>query len=102
VTIVLGLTPIAVDVALPRGGDFVAALLSETPWPAGIAIQLRFTTGSTAIVWPATIAGPRASWDVPAAQVATLLAAAPTAVRLHYVEPDGTVLVWGRGRVYVV
>jgi hypothetical protein len=103
VTVTLGLQPISLDVALPSDGDFVAALVADQPWPAGVTIELRFSVPEQAsVVWTATIAGARASWDVPAAQVQVLADRDPTGVRLRYRDPDGSVLPWGRGRVFTV
>lgn len=100
----LGLTPLEMSVVLTHGGDFVASLVAVDPWPAGTQVELRFSTGPTAtpMVWPATVNGTTVSWDVPAVTVKLVIDAAATTARLHYIEPDGTVLVWGRGRVRTI
>lgn len=107
--VTFGWEPLEFVVALSRGGDFVFTLESQingaaTPWPAGIGIELRFSTTTpdedpTPIVWPATITGTNASWDVPATSVAAVLDAPARYARLRYTEADGSKLVWMRGNV---
>lgn len=103
-SVTLGLSPIEISVILTHGGDFVATLTADDPWPVGTEVELRFSTSPTAtpMVWPATVDGTSVSWDVPAATVQDVIDAAATTARLHYIESDGTVLVWGRGRVRTV
>ena len=97
----LGFVPVSITVSLSENGDFVAALESSAPWPAGSGVSLRFSgTGTT--TWAATMTTSRAQWDKTAAQVASLIATDQRSVDLLYTESDGSVLVWGRGSVNVV
>lgn len=104
--VTLGTTPITITVTLPLDADFVCELVAEQDWPDDAGIELRFHTDPTlapTATWPATVAANSASWDVPAAQVQEdVLDAGATTVRLHYIEPDGSDLLWGRGRVRTV
>ena len=103
--VTLGTTPITITVTLPLDADFVCELVAEQDWPADTGIELRFHTDpntAAAATWPATVAANSASWDVPAADVQAVLDAGATTVRLHYVEADGSDLLWGRGRVRTV
>lgn len=58
-SVTLGLSPIEISVVLTRGGDFVATLTADDPWPAGTGVELRFSTSPTATptVWTATVDG---------------------------------------------
>jgi hypothetical protein len=103
--VTLGTAPIQVTVTLPRGADFVCELVAEQDWPDGAGVELKFHTSVDAAAtatWAATIDGTAAIWDVPAATVEDVIEAEAFVVRLHYVEPDGTILLWGRGRARAV
>lgn len=100
-----GWEPIDFVVSLSRGGDFLFTLEASVPWPAGIGIQLRFSAtrpeeSTTPIVWPATVAGNLATWEVSAATVAAVLNTQARYVRLKYTEADGNALIWGKGCVH--
>lgn len=99
-TISLGFEPIPIEVRLARDSDFVAALVAEGGWPAGARIDLVFTLDGSTTTWPATIEGDTAAWQVPAAEVATLLASRARQARLHYQDDSGgATLLWGVGPV---
>lgn len=103
--VTLGSTPVPVTVLLATDSDFVCELVAETDWPDGAGIELRFLTapGEDPIaVWQATVTGSAAHWDVVAEDVQEVLDAEAFVVRMHYVEPDGTVLLWGRGRARAI
>lgn len=102
----LGLQPIELVVILVRSGAFVSALVADTPWLAGTAITLELYGGkapdgslSSPVVWPATVAGTGAAWDVTPTGVASVLDAGHHYARLHYTAAGGDSLVWGRGRI---
>ncbi len=103
-TVALGFVPIDCTVALSAGGDFSQTLTATPPWPAGTAVELHFSPtpaeGPSTIVWPATISGANATWNVPAVSVAAVLNAQALYVTIHYVTSIGT-LVWMVGRVRV-
>lgn len=97
----LGYIPQPLTVTFVEGGDFVCALLSSEPWPAGIGIELVLSGGTVGTVtWPATVAGIRADWDIPAAEVDELIDGEASTARLIYREADGTTLIWARGKVH--
>lgn len=96
----LGYRATTLNVALADDTDFVSALVATEAWPVGTAITLEFLpVGQSPIAWPATIDDTRASWHVPAATVAPILASAVREVRLRYTDADGTVLVWAHGTI---
>lgn len=104
--ITFGWVPLEFTVALARGSDFVFTLIADPTWPAGIAIELRLSvTGPgenpSPTVWPATISGSNASWDVPAAAVGAVIDTGVRFARLRYREPDGSALVWMKGGVRI-
>ncbi|MBF6416983.1 LtfC-like domain-containing protein [Nocardia cyriacigeorgica] len=72
---------------------------TPTPWPAGLVawLHLYVPGGTFDAVWPATIAGPVMSWDVPAAQVAVVPLNAWAELWLDY--PDSPAFPWLRGPV---
>lgn len=105
--VVFGFEPLEFVVVLVRGSDFAFTLQASTDWPAGIGIELRFSTTTPAesaspIVWPAAISGADATWDLDSTQVAQVIDAGARYVRLRYTEPDGSVLVWMIGVTRVV
>ncbi len=95
----LGLRAQDLVVALYRGGDFVSALLSDTPWPSGTAITLELYGGTGSIVWPATVSGARADWDIHVAGVAAVLDAGHRYARLNYSTSAGDQVIWAQGRI---
>lgn len=99
----LGNAPEDLRVELSADGDFLSTLIScDGEWPEGVAITLKFATLSgDEVSWPATIDGDRAYWDVPAADVAEVVAANTRLVRLHYADAEGNDLLWARGNVVV-
>lgn len=110
-----GFKPIEISVTLASDGDFVSRLVAEDGWPDGTQIELRFPVNGPPVVWPAEfsdvlddegnvlVVRGAADWDVPHGQVAAVVAAKPTAVRLHYMNDNGDDdLLWGKGRVAVV
>jgi hypothetical protein len=103
--VTLGTTPITITVVLPLDADFPCELVAEQDWPEDAGIELRFHTDPAAApvaTWTATVSGNAATWDVAAALVQAVIDAGATTARLHYIEPDGTDLLWGRGRVRTV
>lgn len=97
----LGFTPIPIAVQFSYGGEFVCNLVNHAqPWENGTHIELRFAVSKTAtpIVWPATISGNVAAWDVSATGVQAVIDAEAWVARLHYIDPSGNDLVWGVGR----
>jgi hypothetical protein len=101
-TIAIGAAPTDLTVTLTTDTDFVATLTSSEPWDDGIGIELWLMPAiGDPVVWPATIDGTSATWTVDSADVATALETQPKLVRLHYIDADGNVLLWAKGRVYV-
>jgi hypothetical protein len=99
---------------LAADSDFLTTFTTEQGWPDGTRIELRIrtSTGGT-VVWAATITDTldangdvvvlngSAVFDVTESDVATVVAAKPSVVRLHYLDASGDDLLWGVGRVYV-
>lgn len=86
---------------LSQYSDFVSEIVSETgSWPDNASIEFRYLPNNitTWTVWPATITGATASWDVDAATVAALLASGVTQYRLFYTV-GATELEWSKGPV---
>ena len=99
-TISLGFKPLPLEVRLARDSDFVCSLVAEAGWPEGVEIELVFPHDGSTTTWLATIDGDTASWKIPHAQVAALLAANARKVRLHYRDTAGSGdLLWGVGSV---
>lgn len=106
-TIDLGTRPNQIRVYLARGGSFTTTMRSDAVWPPGVAVRLVFKedleNGAEApVIWAASISGNLASWDRDPEEVESLIDLGKFSVRLHYVEPDGSVLVWGSGEVNVL
>lgn len=101
--IVLGFQPFEIEVVLARDSGFETAIVGDDDWPENIQVELRFTTGpnATAIVWPADVVGDALLWHVPAADVAEVVDAKATNVRLIYRTADNQTLLWARGRTRV-
>ena len=97
-SIALGWKPPKLTVYLNRDGDFVSELISDVgDFAVGTEIELRFIpAGAAPIVWPATVLGASARWNVPKEDVAEVLDADPIAVKLHYGNASND-LVWYRG-----
>jgi len=93
----LGFEALTLEVRLAPDSDFVGVLIAEDGWPDGTVLELRFP--DTAVVWPATVVGESASWDVPAAQVAAALVGGVQRVRLLCLDDDGPDLLWAAGWV---
>lgn len=96
-----GSAPLPGTMLLNQYGDFVTEIISNTgSWPDGVVIDFRFMPSnlSTWTIWPATINGPTASWDVAAADVATLLASGVSQYRLFYTA-NSIPVEWSRGQV---
>jgi hypothetical protein len=86
---------------LSQYSDFVTEIISNTgSWPGGAVIEFRFllSNSGTWITWPGTISGATASWDVAAADVATLLTTGLDEYRLMYTA-NSIPLEWSKGRV---
>jgi hypothetical protein len=101
--IALGFEPYEIQVNLARDSDFTATIRAASdPWPPGTSIELRFTVSESSppIVWEATIDGQDATWNVPAATVATVVNARARHARLLYGTDNGDTWLWGRGRVH--
>lgn len=109
-TIILGPDPNDLLVKLVSGSTWWATLRSVesasatpptlVPFPAGATVELRFKTGDTVTTWAATIDGAEATWTKTAAEVSSLIAAAPATAGL-WVTAGGQTLAWGLGRVSV-
>jgi hypothetical protein len=95
----MGYTPQDFVVILAQGADFATVLrrTDGTPWPAGLAVSIDFSTGQS---WGAQVDGELISWTIDAAQVDEVIAANPASVRLWYVD-GATRLMWGAGKVSV-
>jgi hypothetical protein len=104
--IVLGSVPDTLTVSLAYGGDFLQTLEAPFNWDVGVAIELHFSTNpddpTGAFVWPATITGVFATWDVVAATVGMVLNAGAVYARLVYTDASGDVMVWATGRVNAI
>jgi len=96
--IALGWKPPKLVVNLNADGDFIAELVSDVgDFPDETVIELRFNlVGSVPIVWPATIVGDSARWNVDKVDVAVVLAADPISAKLHYGNATSDI-VWYRG-----
>lgn len=105
-TVILGSKPISIGVSLSRGGSFTTTLKSSTDFPLDIDIKLQFyktiSLSDTPVVWVADITDDEATWDKDPVDTAAIITGKYKIVRLHYVEADGSVLVWGSGEVNVV
>jgi hypothetical protein len=87
------------QINLDRDSDFVAEVVSVTgDWPDGTGVEIRFDLPGVApdIVWPATVDGASARWNVSKDDVADALDAEPKGVKMHYVT-DINDLVWFKG-----
>jgi hypothetical protein len=96
-----GFVPTPGTLNLSRYSDFVTELISNTgSWPGGTGIEFHFmaANSSTSTVWAATISGPTATWDVLAADVATLLSSGVSQYRLFYIQGSNT-LEWSSGPI---
>lgn len=102
---------------LPLDGDFRFTLrarqtLTEpVDWPDDSEIEFRFHRTADPrndldpIIWPATIDGPNATWNVPEIDVAEVLTEDALHVRLRYREPPSAPSIppswtWMRGTVH--
>ena len=101
---VLGTPPVPMTVVLPSDADFVSSMTSTTgSWPGtGVTLEILDRTGATIASWDADISGAVASWDVPAATVAPVIAARPATARLHYYDTDGSDLLWAKSNSVVI
>ena len=111
-TVALGFPPIALTVTLSADADFFTTLVNADGWDSGISIELRFPVpgvdSASWVAWPATIDGTQATWDVSknlvnvvVAQAAAIGGSGRARVRLHYVDADGSDLLWGEGPIDV-
>lgn len=104
--VTLGSKPLPLTITLARGGSFTTTLKSSEDYPLDIVINLQFykTTSltDTPIVWPALILDDEATWDLDPEDVTEVITGKYRSARLHYVEADGSILVWGSGEVDVV
>jgi hypothetical protein len=84
---------------LPIGAAFVSTLQSTTPWPAGFAVQLRFSDGlsNTAITWSATIGTDTATFNITKDQVQAAIAARLPLAHLYYIPSGADPLPWAHG-----
>lgn len=96
--IALGWKPPKLTVNLNSDGDFIAELISDTgDYPPDTEISLVFLpAGAPPIVWPATVSGASAQWEVPKVDVAVVLDADPISAKLHYGNGVRDI-VWYRG-----
>jgi hypothetical protein len=86
-------------VVIPIGARFLCALDSSNPWPNGTQIELHLMNdpGDTPVIWPATISGSTATFDVPAGDVKTVTDARLSLARLLYNPAGAGFLLWGHG-----
>jgi len=105
----MGAVPERLTVNLVPGADFVIALDSKDQtgepldWPDTATISLVFND-TEGTIWPATVSGPTAAWNVDKAEVDALLSRYPSrsSIRVRLVYVDGSVdLVWAKGSVTV-
>lgn len=103
-TITLGFQPYPIDVVLARDAAFTTEIVADDPWPDGVAVELRFSTAAAAtpVVWAGTVSGTSIAWDRPPTEVAAVLDAGASHVRLIYIDPDGDDFLWGKGRTRAV
>ncbi|HTF49425.1 MAG TPA: hypothetical protein VK735_18440 [Pseudonocardia sp.] len=103
-TPVLGPQPIGFRVNLPADADFTGEVVSDgDPFDPDAWIELRFDLNPV-VAWRAEIDPDDlhiARWYVDEIEVAAVIAARPTKVRLHY-ELGEADLLWDTGRVRVV
>lgn len=99
----LGNRPERLSVFLYRDSSFLSSIeVTPGPWPDGtiIELELRATeTDPSPTVWPATVEGAFARWELPSADVNDALNEGLEHVRLIYREADGTRLLWAEGVV---
>lgn len=87
---------------LAYGGDFVMTLVAPQDWPDDIAISFLISGGTDGeVTWDATIAGPRAEFDVPADDVQEVIDAKASAFRLRYFRASNAPIVWYEGPINV-
>lgn len=103
-TIQLGTVPEPLRVYLATDADFAASMTSATgTWPGtGVSLTFIGPAGNVVATWPATIISAVAAWDVPAAQVAPVVAAGVRIARLHYTDDQSNELLWAKGAVTIV
>lgn len=103
---IFGYQPFEFTLPLSSGSDYSFTLQSTPAWPTGTSIELRFATDideskSTVpvVVWPATITGANATWNVAASNVQIVLDTQARYVKLRYIDSSVNTLVWGKGVV---
>lgn len=98
----LGFVPLALTVTLAADADFAATLVAQDGWPVDTQIELRFPLPGSTVVWPATVVGTDAAWNVDIPDVAALLVGQPRRVRLYYSDGAGADLLWASGSVVII
>lgn len=98
----LGASPDRLTVTLTRGADFVTGMDSlDGPWPETAVVRLVFNDTADTI-WPATIAGAAADWNVDKAEVDALIGRLTNPKNVQLTYTDGTAdLTWAQGSVVV-
>lgn len=86
-------------VVIPVDADFVTTLSAATPWPTGTQIELHFsdTPSDTPVIWPATVAGTTATFNVSKASAQPVVTARLSLVRLFYSPGGSGILLWAHG-----
>jgi hypothetical protein len=102
----LGIDPYDLLIPLSPNGNFVQVIEqtddagAPLDWLVGEVLELLFP--QTGDIWQAMLTGNEAEWNVPAADVATLLAALPVGnaeVSLLYTYGATGPLEWAKGQV---
>lgn len=113
-SIKLGFTPIGLDdLTLSKDANFFTTFTNATGWADGITIEIRFPEPDVDpddwVTWPADITSTVATWNVPVDQVNAAVAVVNSIggsgrarARVHYIDADGTDLLWMEGPTYVV
>lgn len=110
--IAFGFTPLEIGITLSPDADFYTSLVNADGWEDGVGIELRFpipgADSASWVVWPATISGTTAAWDVVKTSVNTVVTQAKgiggsgrARVRLHYIDTSGNDLLWGEGPINI-
>lgn len=92
------------NMPLYRDSDYSFALEADPSWPSGVTLQFRFSStypneDDTPIVWPATVDGNFASWDIVADDVNVVLDSGKKHVKLVYVSTGDRRRIYMKGTV---
>lgn len=86
-------------VVIPVGADFVTTLSAATPWPTGTQIELHLsnTLSDVPVIWPATVAGTTAVFNVAKTVTQAVIDARLSLARLYYSPGGAGTLLWAHG-----